>query len=91
MPYIKEEIRRELNVALEHIFDIINNLPEGKKGAVNYVITRVVHETLVSNPYTYDTLSDAIAAFECAKLDLARRVMGPYEDIKLRENGEVYY
>jgi len=39
---------------------------------------------------SFDTYSKCIAALECAKLELYRRMVAPYEDIKLKENGDVF-
>ena len=36
------------------------------------------------------TIGDVVNAMECAKLEFYRRVAAPYEDTKIKENGDVY-
>jgi Mn-containing catalase len=78
MPYIRQEDR--IRAA---------KLPE-TPGELNYAITIMVQEFLTKVGITYATLSVAVGALECAKLELVRRVINPYEDRKCKENGDVY-
>ena len=39
----------------------------------------------------YQTCNDVMGALEGAKAEFYRRVVGPYEDQKIEENGDVYY
>jgi hypothetical protein len=34
--------------------------------------------------------NDVIGALECCKLELYRRMVAPYENTKIKENGDVY-
>ena len=38
----------------------------------------------------YAEFNEAIGAIECAKLELYRRMLAPYEDRKIAENGDVF-
>jgi len=38
----------------------------------------------------YQTFNDILGALEGAKLEVYRRVVGPYENGKMSENGDVY-
>jgi hypothetical protein len=58
-------------------------------GELNYAITRLVLGFLGPSP-RYQNFNDAIGALEGAKLELYRRVVAPYEDRKIVENGDVY-
>jgi len=58
-------------------------------GDLNYCITRLVLLFLGRSP-RYASYNAAIGALECAKLELYRRAVAPYEDAKLAENGDVY-
>lgn len=60
-----------------------------KAGPLNYLITRLVLRWIGSNP-SYERLNGAIGVLECAKQELYRRVVAPYEDAKREENGDVY-
>jgi hypothetical protein len=39
---------------------------------------------------TYQDINDIIGAVEAAKLEFMRRVVNPYEDTKIKENGDCY-
>ena len=43
-----------------------------------------------ANGVSYSFLNDFIGVLECVKLELYRRVMTPYEDGKINENGDVF-
>jgi hypothetical protein len=64
-------------------------------GELNYLITRVVQKYVWSKAAcggkpNYRRFNAAIGALECAKLELYRRAVAPYEDQKIKENGDVY-
>ena len=60
-----------------------------KPGTLNYIITRMVVWYLGKNP-NYERYNAAIGALECAKQELYRRQIAPYEDEKCEQNGDVY-
>ena len=87
MPYIKMEDRGKYEEVLEELIDILKGLPVEKiDGELNYVITRMLKE---SYPLRYFNLNRAVGVLECSKLEFYRRVVAPYEDVKIRESGDV--
>ena len=58
-------------------------------GTLNYIITRLVVWYLGKSP-NYERYNAAIGALECAKQELYRRQISPYEDEKCELNGDVY-
>ncbi len=80
MPYIESAIRASLE----------DGRKPTKPGELNYLITKLVDSFLVMSGVSYTSINAAIGALECAKLEVYRRVAGPYEDKKARINGEVY-
>ena len=85
MPYIKKERREVLSTAIEYsVLDAING-----PGELNYLITIFVQDFLGDKP-NYERFNAAIGALESAKLELYRRMIAPYEDTKIKENGDVY-
>jgi hypothetical protein len=86
MPYIKQDDRTKFNQVLE----LVNGeaLPENA-GELNYLITKIVQISLANSKGNYQALNDAVGALEGAKLELYRRVVAPYEDLKINENGDV--
>ena len=79
MPYIPKEDRTE---------DRAERNP-CDPGELNYALTRMCIRYLDGRPH-YHNFAEAIGALECAKLELYRRMVAPYEDKKCAENGDVY-
>ena len=59
-------------------------------GELNYFLTRIVDHYISTHGKSYSTINEAIGVIECAKLELYRRIASPYEDSKIKENGDVY-
>ena len=87
MPYIKKEARGKYEEALKGLIGILKAQPvESIDGDLNYIITRILKE---SYPLRYFNLNRAVGVLECCKLEFYRRVAAPYEDTKIKENGDV--
>ena len=56
-----------------------------------YVICALADEIIVDQGKSFQTMSQIIAEIECAKLELYRRLLAPYEDEKCEANGDVFY
>ena len=82
MPYIKKEKRPQFDEQIEKI------VPEDA-GDLNYVITKIALRYLAAKGKRYVNLNEVIGVFESAKLEFYRRVVAPYEDEKIEENGDV--
>lgn len=85
MPYVDQEARKQLNVGA---------VPR-KAGELNYVLTKACLRYLrnLEGPgrkLGYQDFNDVIGALECAKMELYRRMISPYEDVKKTENGDVF-
>ena len=88
MPYIRKSDRE----FLQQITDAINfaeQVPDNP-GELNYLITTLCLNYLHNNDISYRTYNDIIGALECAKLELYRRRVASYENLKISENGDVY-
>lgn len=87
MPYIKQGQRDALAP------DLVRTLwaahPALSEGELNYTLTRLVRRWLGDNP-NYARFNAALGVLEAAKLELYRRMVAPYEDTKIAENGDVY-
>lgn len=81
MPYIEKRNRADLAE---------RNFPPHTAGELNFVITSVCLEYVEEKVASYEAFNAAIGALECAKLELYRRMVAPYEDAKMAENGDVY-
>lgn len=87
MPYIKKEDRVRATLNPQTV------------GELNYAITQLInkyadymedHAPLDKMHKGYQLYNDVIGALECCKLEVYRRVLAPYEDKKIRENGDVF-
>ena len=80
MPYIKKETRYYLDNHLCHAITA---------GELNYRFSMFARRYLENNGKTYKTINDVIGALDCAKLEFYRRVAVPYEEQKIKENGDL--
>lgn len=83
MPYIKAERRSDLRC-----YEGECEKPQNP-GELNYMISKLLREYVGNNP-TYEDLNAAIGATEAAKMEFYRRVVIPYEQKKIKENGDMY-
>lgn len=81
MPYIKQNDRVALECPDER---------PASSGELNYVLTREVEKYRLFHGDCYQTFNDIIGALEGAKQEFYRRIVAPYEDKKIIENGDVY-
>jgi hypothetical protein len=81
MPYVDAAARERLD----------SGASPATAGELNYTISRLVDAYLSRNGSPrYADFNEAIGVLECAKLELYRRLVAPYEDGKIREHGDVY-
>lgn len=80
MPYIKREDRDRL------LSD--DEIPK-TAGELNYLITQLMCSYVQTHGLNYAHINDVIGACEGAKIEFYRRVAAPYEDIKIKENGDI--
>jgi hypothetical protein len=87
MPYIKPERRTKYTKILEELTGMLKALPpEEIDGELNYVVTRILKEVY---PLRYYHINKAVGVLECIKQEFYRRVAAPYEDLKIKESGDV--
>lgn len=87
MPYIEKKDRSEIDKLLKPLIEHLALLPiDEQDGALNYLVTKIVRKLY---PMRYFHLNRALGVLSAVTLELYRRVIGPYEDKKIRENGDV--
>lgn len=84
MPYITSELRNAYDQWIE---DLINGIDTS--GELNYVITKLCHELILKQGCCYKVLNNVIGTLECAKLELYKTIIAPYEDLKREEHGPI--
>lgn len=71
-----------------------SSLNDGRKaqkgGELNYQISKLLNDFIAMRSLSYATINEAMGAIECAKLEFYARVARPYEELKAKQNGEVY-
>lgn len=80
MPYIAPE-RRFKNIVVDGL---------ETAGELNYAFTTIALSYLKEKGESYQSYNDIIGALEGCKLELYRRRVSGYEDLKCIENGDVY-
>lgn len=87
MPYIPQQQRVDIDSDL--MVEGINWIPENA-GELNFLVSTFIANYLRENGLNYARVNEMVGALECAKMELNRVIIGPYEDIKIAENGPVY-
>jgi len=87
MPYIKKEQRSALDKLIDPLLSYLKSLPEEEQdGSLNYSITRILKGLY---PQKYFHLNRALGVLTAIKDEFYRRVVAPYEDKKIKDNGDV--
>ena len=82
MPYIKKSHRPKMN----YVVDVMRKEQVYPDGKLNYVLFKYCKETIIPS---YNNYKNYIAELnECAE-EIRRRFLAPYEDEKIKENGDV--
>lgn len=90
MPYITDQNKGKVDPKLTDLLEHVASDKSFDAGHLNYVLTRTMLAFVEGRGLRYAQINAAIGAVECAKMELYRRVAGPYEDVKIAENGDVY-
>lgn len=84
MPYIVQAERKLIDPHIKKLIQV--GLSDGD---VNYAITTLLQGTMLTE-VNYVNIQRAIGVLECAKQELYRRVAAPYENTKVKQNGDVF-
>ena len=90
MPYIKQDTRDKLDKAIADLIRAVDIATDADKkdldGNLNYCFFKICKALY---PRKYHWYNRMIGMMECCKLELSRRLVAPYEDEKIIENGDV--
>lgn len=84
MPYISPERRQVFD---QHLDAIAENLTSG--GEINYCAYRLCLAFINKTGMSYTNSMVPFSALGAAQMELYRKVIAPYEDKKIAENGDV--
>jgi hypothetical protein len=90
MPYIQQDERKRYD---KDIINLVENLVDHRRGEasvgeVNYVISSIIWE-LFECRKSYTTANNLMGVLECVKQEFYRKQVAPYEDKKIKENGDI--
>jgi len=93
MPYIPQEDRVRYDTLVDELSEKLRSLGsnDAMVGPLNYIISRLTWQLCGhgGGECRYARLNAVIGALDCAKSELSRRIIAPYEDIKKTEAGDV--
>jgi len=81
MPYIKQVYRVKMEPSC---------FIAGNAGELNFQFTILAQAYMKLHGLSYQTINDIVGALEGAKAEFQRRIVAPYEDRKIQENGDLY-
>ncbi|MEK6757722.1 MAG: hypothetical protein AABX88_01205 [Nanoarchaeota archaeon] len=87
MPYIPKKDKEKYEPALSELRKLIAS--DMKKGELTYLVYALGLESINKKGKSYTNISSAISCLDDAKEELRRRHLNPYEDEKIKENGNV--
>lgn len=96
MPYINEEERLELDNCINQMIKCISNNKTNLNnpndfsnflGRINYCFTRIIMG--VMSNVSYKNIAMVTGVLENIKQEFYRRIASPYEDLKIKENGDI--
>ena len=94
MPYINEAARKELDACIDNMVECLTHGNEISDyefttvlGEINYSFSRVLSQTM-GQP-SYSKIAMITGVVENIKQEFYRRVAEPYENIKIRSNGDI--
>jgi len=87
MPYIPPSKREKYDSLIEELSYMLKDEKSYESdGILNYIISKLIH---LNYSLTYFSQNRAIGVLECIKQEQYRRVTAPYEDQKIKENGDI--
>ena len=87
MPYIKQEKRPLYKADIENLVKKLAEQPlKEQDGDLNYIVTSIMKMLYQPRYFNYNR---AMGVLEAIKQEYYRRVVAPYEDTKIEENGDV--
>ena len=82
MPYIDQKRRPALDILVEEMVEKGLHHPDGN---LNYVLFKLAKMT----PQSYNAYKNYIGELEECVAEIRRKILGPYEDEKEKQNGSI--
>lgn len=85
MPYIRQEQRHDIDILVDALAPLLKD-----PGRMNYAISRLIHRTVEREGQSYDCFNAILGVLDAVAKEFYRRVVAPYEERKMEQNGDVY-
>jgi len=89
MPYIKFEDRVDIADWDEHFEDIVKTGNIDNAGEMQFAIATLINSYMERKGLNYQNCNDVMGALAGAQMEFYRRTVAPYEDLKIKQNGDV--
>lgn len=87
MPYIKKDQRPAIDQLVDPLIEHLKSLLlEDQDGSLNYAVTKIIKHVY---PQKYFHFNRALGVLTAITQELYRKIVGPYEDTKISQNGDV--
>lgn len=83
MPYIDSKSRNEVDKYIDFY-----KLQISTSGILCYIIYMIMLTYMKIHGKSFRTISEINGALECAKMEFYRKEVAPYEDEKIKQNGD---
>ena len=80
MPYLVPDKRK----SLDEIIQLMMDMNVSFNGDINYILCKLVRRTVKPS---YANFKNVCGELECCKLEIYRKLVADYEDLKEKENG----
>ncbi|MFO8021360.1 MAG: hypothetical protein R6U65_02750 [Perlabentimonas sp.] len=88
MPYIKDKSTRDyLDAVVDDLICLFKKVD--MTGNLNYLLFKLCKEYIKLEGENYAHYRDYVGELECAKSEILRRLIAPYEDKAKERNGDV--
>ncbi len=88
MPYIPQADRGAYRAIVDELAGLIPEDRAKRPGHINYIVSLLL-EKVYGDQMRYSDHNEAVGVLSCIQLELYRRKTAPYEDIKIKEDGDL--
>ncbi|MBU0846997.1 hypothetical protein KKH23_07370 [Patescibacteria group bacterium] len=86
MPYIEQISRKAVDAVINSTLKFIDGTTH--PGVLNYIITRIIHKAM-GDKCNYRRYNELMGVLTCVSQEFYDRKVRPYEDEKIKENGDL--
>jgi hypothetical protein len=91
MPYLTKEEREKFDPFYQSALSYLLQLDvRSLTGHLNYMIFKTVRGWTIMHGKKYYVFAALLGTMICCILEIYRRLVAPYEDRKIKENGDVF-